>query len=528
MFARVVLVLALVLTAFPAAAVPGSEAPSFVAVYPNPVTDDDAGEFVVITVPEHTTGNWTLSDGEDTVSLPTENLHGTVALTVHPTHVSTLTDHRILALPRALELANSGEILTLRKNGNRVAQVRYQNAPESERWVRTERGWAWEPLRATDFSSVSVQNTTVTTFVLPDAPNATLETIHSADHRILLAGYTFSSPRITDALIAAKRRGVTVRVLLDREPVGGMTTQQRDALDRLAGAGIPVKLIGGDRARYSFHHAKYAVVDSQALVLTENWKPAGVGGNASRGWGVEVRNATLAAALAETFAADSGWRDTTSWAEARKTREFVAAPPANGSYLSRFAPTDIRAERVELLVTPDNAETKLVAHIDNATDSLRVEQVTIGSRDHALLRATLRAAERGVDVRILLSGAWYVREENRELARWLNQRATANRLSLEARVAEPRGRFEKIHAKGAIIDGNTVVLGSLNWNDHALRENREVVVVLHGTDVGAYYVDVFDADWRGGAWHLSVGLGVVVALSALGAGAAGRKIRFEA
>ncbi|WP_336361346.1 phospholipase D-like domain-containing protein [Haladaptatus sp. ZSTT2] len=528
MFARVVLVFVLVLTAVPATAVASSDSPSFVAVYPNPVADDDAGEFVVISFPDHISGNWTLADGEDTVSLPTENLHGTVALTAHPDRASNLTDHRIFALPRALELANGGETLTLRKNGNRVAQVSYQNAPESERWVRTERGWTWEPLGATDFSPVSVQNTAVTTFVLPDAPNTTLDSIHTANHRILLAGYTFSSPRITDALIAAKQRGVTVRVLLDREPVGGITVNQRDELDRLVGAGIPVKLIGGNRARYSFHHAKYAFVDSQALVLTENWKPAGVGGNASRGWGVEVRNATLAAALADTFAADSGWRATTPWSAVRDSREFVTAPRANGSYPSQFSPADMHAERVELLVTPDNAEPQLVAHIDNATDSLLVEQVTIGSRDHALLRAAVRAAERGVEVRILLSCAWYVHEENRELVRWLNQRATRDGLSLEARVAEPRGRFEKIHAKDVVIDGDTVVLGSLNWNDHALRENREVVVVLHGSDVGAYYSDVFDADWRGGSWRLSGGMVAAVTLSALGAGAAGRKIRFEA
>jgi phosphatidylserine/phosphatidylglycerophosphate/cardiolipin synthase-like enzyme len=526
-FARVVLVFALVLTAVPAAAVASSNSPHFVAVYPNPVSDDDAGEFVVISFPTHTSGNWTLTDGEDTVSLPTENLHGTVALTAHPDHASNLTDHRILALPRALELANDGETLTLRKNENRIAQVSYQNAPESERWVRTERGWTWEPLGATNFQPVSVSNTSITTFVLPDAPDITLETIQSADRRILLAGYTFSSPRIADALIAAKRRGVTVRVLLDREPVGGISTRERDALDRLTDAGIPVKLIGGERARYSFHHAKYAVVDSRALVLTENWKPAGVGGNASRGWGVEVRNATLASALTDTFAADSEWRDTVPWESVRTSREFVAAPPANGSYPPRFTPTKMHAARVELLVTPDNAEPQLVAHIDDATESLRVEQVTIGSRDHALLRAALRAADRGVEVRILLSGAWYVREENRELARWLNRRAGANGLSLEARVAEPRGRFEKIHAKGVVIDGDTVVLGSLNWNDHALRENREVVVVLHGTEVGSYYASVFDADWRGGAWRLSGGLITAVVLSALGAGAAGRKIRFE-
>ncbi|MFC6732311.1 hypothetical protein [Haladaptatus sp. GCM10025893] len=55
--------------------------PTFVAVYPNPLTADDAGEYVVIEFPTAKTGNWTLSDGETTVSLSRVNLAGPCALT---------------------------------------------------------------------------------------------------------------------------------------------------------------------------------------------------------------------------------------------------------------------------------------------------------------------------------------------------------------------------------------------------------------------------------------------------------------
>ncbi|TQR22553.1 hypothetical protein C9J85_07385 [Haloferax sp. wsp5] len=90
-----------------------------------------------------------------------------------------------------------------------------------------------------------------------------------------MAGYTLSSARVADALIAAQRRGATVRVLLEGEPVGSRTAAEASTLDRLAEAGVSVRVMTGPRARYRYHHAKYAVADGQAVVLTENWKPAG-------------------------------------------------------------------------------------------------------------------------------------------------------------------------------------------------------------------------------------------------------------
>ncbi|MFB6233186.1 MAG: phospholipase D-like domain-containing protein, partial [Haloarculaceae archaeon] len=119
------------------------------------------------------------------------------------------------------------------------------------------------------------------------------------------------------------------------------------------------------------------------------------------------------------------------------------------------------------------------------------------------------------------------REDNERLVAWLEDRAEAEGLPLSARVAEPRGRFEKIHTKGVVIDGERVILGSANWNNNSVRANREVVLVLEGSEVGAYYQRVFDADWRGSAWRLPasvvVALVVVVVAALLGA----RRIRFE-
>jgi phosphatidylserine/phosphatidylglycerophosphate/cardiolipin synthase-like enzyme len=486
-----------------------------VGVYPNPVTDGDRGEFIVIEVPNKANvSGWQLRDDESVVSLPNTTVSGRVALSTEPVAVENRTDKQAYSLTGEISLANGGERLRLVRDNRSITSIEYTDAPEGELYQQAGKQWKWQPLGVSDFPVIESINSTARVFVLPDAPEVPLKTLDSADDRILLGGYTFTSKRVASALVRAYRRGVHVEVLVESGPVGGITTREATVLDRLTAAGIAVHVLGGDRARYAYHHAKYAVVDDRVLVMTENWKPSGVGGRSNRGWGVVLRDSEIADGLAEVFRSDTGWRDTMSWQEFRQSETFEKPTPSFETYPSKFPPRTVQVERTRLLVAPDNAGRELVDLMDNATRSLRVVQVSIEGSDGMFTQAALRAAQRGVDVRILLSSAWYVEEKNRALTKRLNRRAAAQNLSLEVRLTEPNGRFEKIHAKGVIIDGDQVVVGSLNWNPYSARENREVVVVLSGERVGSYYSDVFDADWQGetGGQPLPLPVGIIAAL----------------
>ena len=91
----------------------------------------------------------------------------------------------------------------------------------------------------------------------------------------------------------------------------------------------------------------------------------------------------------------------------------------------------------------------------------------------------------------------------------------------------PGDRYAKIHAKGAVIDGDRVVLGSLNWNEQAATVNREVVLVLHGTAVADYFGRVFERDWRGGKPSLPLGIVAAVVGALVVAALAARRVRFS-
>lgn len=479
------------------------------AVYPNPVATSDAGEFVLLSLSPGQTVS--LTDGEHTMEV-TDAQGGRVAVTAHPGRVRNLTGYRPVAVD-SLRLANGGERLRLSVDGQVVDAVAYEDAPEGE--VRWSDG-AWRPLGATDLPVRSTGPANATAFVLPDAPGPVRQTLRGADRRILLGAYTFTDPAVARALRRAARRGVTVRVLVEGSPVGGFSRRQARLLDGLTAAGVEVRVLAGPHSRYAFHHAKYAVVDDAVLVLTENWKPAGTGGNASRGWGVRIDDADAAAALTRTFRADTGWRDALDWRAVRDARTFETAPAANGTYPTEFSAETVPIRNARVIVAPDNAEGELLALVERASDSVRVVGPYAGA-EGPFVRALLDAARRGVEVRLLLSGAWYVAADNRRLADRLNRVARREGLPLRARIADPRGRFEKIHAKGMVVDGEHVVVGSINWNAHSPRENREVAVVLEGQRVADYYRRVFRADWRGASWGLPVGVLGVLLVVALGA-----------
>ncbi len=470
--------------------------PAIEGVYPDPITSQDRGEFIVVSVPKEN-GNLSVTDGETTVSLSNISTTGQVVITDDPGPANNVTSHEIYEVEDFLSLANSGETVTLKAANQTVDTLTYPRATEGELY----RNGSFTPLGRSSFDPMRTERVSHTSFLLPDRPSPISATIRNATDRIRLAGYTFTDSSTADALIRAHQQNVSVTVLVEGGPVGGISHEQVRQLDRIQAAGIEVLAMGTARARYRYHHAKYAVVDDTTIVTSENWKPSGVGGNGSRGWGVVIENESVATDLARVFAADTTGVDAMNWSAATPA-EPVETEPANGSYPDRFEPQRSVAESVTVLVAPDNAGSHIETAIDQADESIRVQQVSVDPRG-PLINATVAAAARGVSVRILLSSEWYVIDENRKIAERLRSEATRRDLPLEVRLAEPRSRYEHIHAKGLLVDGESTFLGSLNWNANARLDNREVLVRIDDPNTATLFQRAFRADWRGAAWRVS-------------------------
>lgn len=87
------------------------------------------------------------------------------------------------------------------------------------------------------------------------AKRLVLKIIYSSEQNIRLAAYSFTSPRVVQALIHAKRRGVDVRVVVDDS--NQKSKSGSAALNLLVGADIEARLNGN----YAIHHDKYIIAD---------------------------------------------------------------------------------------------------------------------------------------------------------------------------------------------------------------------------------------------------------------------------
>lgn len=93
------------------------------------------------------------------------------------------------------------------------------------------------------------------------AEQLVLRTLDEAHESIRLMGYSFTSPTIVKSLVAAKRRGVDVRVVVDDK--GNRSKASQAAINVVVNAGIPLRTNG----QYKIMHDKVIITDGQNVEL---------------------------------------------------------------------------------------------------------------------------------------------------------------------------------------------------------------------------------------------------------------------
>lgn len=91
------------------------------------------------------------------------------------------------------------------------------------------------------------------------AEKLVLKVIDSTKSSIRLAAYSFTSPTVVRALLAAKKRGVDVVVVVDEK--GNKSKASIQALNLLVNAKIPTRTLSA----YAIHHDKFIISDSRHI-----------------------------------------------------------------------------------------------------------------------------------------------------------------------------------------------------------------------------------------------------------------------
>ena len=471
--------------------------------------------------------NVTISDGEGSISFPPGALiRGRVtvadeALAYEAVH-GVLPDFELKetspAVPNMEKTgrfapANDGDELILSVRGQIVQSTRWPgdfHPREGQVHFLSDSGW--DPrillLGQSQFSPETFRNATVTAFVSPDSSFGILEgAVKQARQEILVNAYELTDPVIGDLLIAARNRGVSVQVLLEGGPVGGISPEEKAVCAALNRSGIPLLAMtstSAAHARYRYNHAKYLVIDGEDLLIsTENfgmngYPPPGSQGN--RGWGALIEDPGVAGYFREVFSADIHGGDVIPYIPSPGGEPSVSSPPP---YRAQFSPLRAMGVTVTPVLAPDTSG-EILTLLERATDRIEIEQASIRNSSRLeldpFLSAAVNASRRGVTVRILLDGSVYNDEgpaDNNEMVDLVNGLALREGTPISARIIDPEAsRLDAIHTKGVIVDRRLVLISSINWNGNSPNFNREAGVILESPVLGAYYSSVFNEDWN--------------------------------
>jgi len=287
------------------------------------------------------------------------------------------------------------------------------------------------------------------TFVGPGGLQDRLGTlIDSAQTSLDVQMYLFTVRGLADKIVAAKTRGVAVRVILDPDEAGNQAVTPT-----LSGGGVTWK---NASTIYQFSHAKYLIIDrTTAVIMSMNFNVDAM--NNERNYGMVDRDPEDVADVQAIFEQD--------WALANG--QTPAAP-------------DLSCTR--LIVSPVNATQRLNEFIASAHTTLDIEVLYV--TDVTLRNAIGAAKNRGVNVRVIL-------EDPSDQAS--NADTTTYFKGLGIPVKYVTNQFY-LHAKLIVADGIAFV-GSQNLSPTALSRNREVGALVFEPGPEQVVEQQFEADW---------------------------------
>jgi cardiolipin synthase len=318
-----------------------------------------------------------------------------------------------------------------------------------------------------------------------DAFPAMFELIDAAQSEVLFENFIFAGDetgkRFADALSAATRRGIDVRVLYD--PIGTMMVSGGSIADTLHQKSVTTRAFNPPSffdprtwGRIGHRdHRKTLTVDGEAsvvggLCISNNWAPTNQGGAGWRDTALLVRG-PVAADIKRAFEA--------MWKRADGHDVPVALKP--GGSLSPPA----------ALVVADRPGVQQVARLYTSMADLSRRSLEITDAYLVLQKSAqatfCAAARRGVSVRMLLPG-----RNNHPLAGAASRHGYESLLQAGVEIWEWGGAM--IHAKTAVMDGELTLVGSSNLDPLSMRRNYELNLLVADSVTGARMQEMFERD----------------------------------
>ena len=290
--------------------------------------------------------------------------------------------------------------------------------------------------------------------VLPDdTAQPLLDAINSAKRSLNVRMFLFTDETLLDAVIAAKRRGVHVRVMLNPARRSG-ESENEASRQKLLDAGVEVR---DSHPKFDLTHQKSMVIDDEiGFVESLNWEPRDL--TETRDYAVTTTHGLEVSEMVACFDAD--------WEQ----KDFTPHPDS------------------KLIWCPDNGRQRIANFIDAAQETLYIQNERY--QDAVIIEHLVRAVGRGVKVHILAKPLHTLK------AGKLIEAVGGLRILHDIGAKVHRTHHVKLHAKMMLADGKRAIIGSINLAPGSFDSRRELAVETDNPHVVKRLEETAHSDWK--------------------------------
>ena len=317
-----------------------------------------------------------------------------------------------------------------------------------------------------------------------DCRTLLLTRIQNETQAIDLAMLFMEDDAMADAIIARHQNGVRVRILM--EPRRNVTTPKNvEILDRLQAAGIPMRAKNGG----GMLHWKFMIFDAQNVVQWSAanysdfyFKPIVPYANYTDEGIYFTDQPSLVDSFRRKF--DDAWIDPAAFTDYAN----ITVPPARRYPLYGIDP--------ELSFVPfENFATRSVPFYD--AEQVRIDSVMYKITDAHHADGLIRAAQRGVPVRLIVEGERYRNPANF----W--QAYQVDRLYMAGVQIRDRAHEGFLHQKSTLLYGQgTTIFGSSNWTNESNTSQYEHNYFTGKAWFFSWFRDNFERKWNNQTGHI--------------------------
>jgi cardiolipin synthase A/B len=286
-----------------------------------------------------------------------------------------------------------------------------------------------------------------------DTIKSIVDAINGATKSILIKMFLFSDPELLNAVIAAKQRGVKVKVMLNPSRRSG-EEENEDTRTKLEAAGIEVR---DSNPCFVITHEKSMVIDAKlAFVKSLNWETKNF--TETRDYAIITSHPHEVEEIMLCFEAD--WH----------RRDF---DPGEDSYL---------------IWCSLNGRTRIARFIDQAKHTLFVQNERF--QDLVIIERIVRAASRGVKVHVMVPPPHTLKMEK------IVEGVGGLRIMDDVGIKIHKLKHLKLHGKMLLADGCRAIIGSINLAPGSFDHRRELAIEVHDADVVERLQKIAHLDWE--------------------------------